>query len=88
MNEKLAEYVADHKKALTESGGKDGAGKQFPRAACIIDILRNSVAFSSADQILVLHRGEVRERGRHEELLKQGGIYKRLHRLNYSGTQS
>ena len=42
----------------------------------------------SADQILVLHRGEVRERGRHEELLKQGGIYARLHRLNYSGTQS
>ena len=42
----------------------------------------------SADQILVLHRGEVRERGRHEELLKQGGIYTRLHRLNYSGTQS
>ena len=42
----------------------------------------------SADQILVLHRGEVRERGRHEELLKQGGIYARLHRLNYSGAQS
>ena len=41
----------------------------------------------SADQILVLHRGEVRERGRHEELLKQGGIYARLHRLNYSGAQ-
>jgi ATP-binding cassette subfamily B multidrug efflux pump len=42
----------------------------------------------SADQILVLHRGEVRERGRHEELLKQGGIYARLHWLNYSGAQS
>ena len=41
----------------------------------------------SADQILVLHHGEVRERGKHEELLKQGGIYARLHRLNYSGDQ-
>ena len=39
----------------------------------------------NADQILVLHRGEVRERGRHEELLRQGGIYARLHRLNYDG---
>ncbi len=40
-----------------------------------------------ADQILVLHRGEVRERGRHEELLRQGGIYQRLHQLNYAATQ-
>jgi len=39
----------------------------------------------NADQILVLHRGEVRERGRHEKLLRQGGIYARLHRLNYDG---
>lgn len=39
----------------------------------------------SADQILVLHHGEVRERGRHEELLRQNGIYARLHRLNYDG---
>ncbi len=37
----------------------------------------------SADQILVMHRGEVRERGRHEELLLQDGIYARLYRLNY-----
>jgi ATP-binding cassette subfamily B protein len=42
----------------------------------------------SADQILVLHRGEVRERGRHEDLLRQDGIYARLHRLNYGGSQT
>ena len=27
-------------------------GKPFPRAACVIDVLRNSVAFDSAGQIL------------------------------------
>ena len=36
-----------------------------------------------ADQILVLHHGEVREHGRHEELVAAGGIYARLYRLNY-----
>ena len=28
-----------------------------------------------ADQILVLHHGEIRERGTHGELLRQGGLY-------------
>ena len=38
-----------------------------------------------ADTILVLHRGELREAGCHEELLARGGIYHRLHRLQYRG---
>jgi ATP-binding cassette subfamily B multidrug efflux pump len=37
----------------------------------------------NADHILVLHHGEVRERGRHEDLIQQGGIYARLYQLNY-----
>ena len=38
-----------------------------------------------ADKILVLHHGRVREQGRHEELLAMGGIYYRLHQLQYKG---
>ena len=34
-----------------------------------------------ADRIIVLHRGEVREQGTHEELLEAGGLYWRLQRL-------
>jgi len=36
-----------------------------------------------ADKILVLHRGQVREEGRHEELLARQGVYHRLHQLQY-----
>ena len=34
-----------------------------------------------ADNILVLHHGEVRERGSHRELLAAGGLYERLYQL-------
>jgi ATP-binding cassette, subfamily B, multidrug efflux pump len=38
-----------------------------------------------ADRILVLHHGELREIGTHRELLDRGGIYARLHRLQFRG---
>ncbi len=37
------------------------------------------------DKILVLHKGELREMGSHQELLSQRGIYYRLYRLQYEG---
>jgi ATP-binding cassette, subfamily B, multidrug efflux pump len=37
-----------------------------------------------ADQILVLHKGEVRERGTHHELLAMDGLYRKLHDLQYA----
>ncbi|MFA5137763.1 MAG: ABC transporter ATP-binding protein [Elusimicrobiota bacterium] len=36
-----------------------------------------------ADRILVLHRGELREQGTHEELLRLGGLYEKLYRLQW-----
>lgn len=36
-----------------------------------------------AGQILVMHRGEIRERGTHQELLAQGGLYRKLYELQY-----
>jgi len=35
------------------------------------------------DKILVLHKGQLREAGRHQELLAQRGIYYKLYQLQY-----
>jgi ATP-binding cassette subfamily B multidrug efflux pump len=37
------------------------------------------------DTILVLHKGELREQGTHQELLAQRGIYRRLYELQFAG---
>ena len=68
----------------TEQLIQDATAKLMSDRTSIVIAHRLST-IRNADQILVLHRGEVRERGRHEELLRQGGIYARLHRLNYGG---
>jgi len=40
-----------------------------------------------ADEILVLHHGEIRERGTHRELIAQRGIYERLYQLQLRGQE-
>jgi ATP-binding cassette subfamily B protein len=40
-----------------------------------------------ADEILVLHHGEIRERGSHRELLAQHGLYDRLYQLQLRGQE-
>ncbi len=38
-----------------------------------------------ADRIVVMHHGEVREQGTHQELLARRGLYWRLYQLQYAG---
>src|SRR2546430_8578928 len=37
----------------------------------------------NADRIVVLDRGSIVESGSHEELLQRGGLYKRLHAMQF-----
>jgi ATP-binding cassette subfamily B multidrug efflux pump len=39
-----------------------------------------------ADKIIVLHHGEIREQGTHQELLTQRGLYWKLYKLQYADT--
>ncbi|HEV8661626.1 MAG TPA: ABC transporter ATP-binding protein, partial [Candidatus Methylomirabilis sp.] len=51
------------------------------RTALIIAHRLSTVRF--VDRILVVHRGRIREEGRHQDLLRRGGIYARLYQLQY-----
>ena len=44
--------MEDERKALEKSGGKDNDDKQWPHAACIIDVTRCSVAFANVEDLI------------------------------------
>lgn len=61
---------------------------EIQRALGVLMVGRTTIAVAHrlstivrADEILVLHHGEIRERGRHHELLAKRGLYERLYRL-------
>jgi ATP-binding cassette subfamily B multidrug efflux pump len=57
--------------------------KNLLRGRSSIVIAHRLSTIQSADKIIVLHKGEIREVGTHQELLALGGIYYKLYQLQY-----
>ena len=70
------------------------AEAQIQRAIAELMVGRTSIVVAHrlstilhADEILVMHHGEIRERGSHRGLLAQGGLYQRLYQLQLRGQE-
>jgi len=69
----------------TEALLQEALGKVLKQVTTIVVAHRLST-IRNADRILVMHKGEIREEGTHQELLTKGGIYATLYQLqNFEG---
>jgi ATP-binding cassette subfamily B protein len=66
----------------TEALIQDAIGKLMEGRTSIVIAHRLST-IQHAERIVVMHHGEIREMGTHQELLAQRGIYYRLYQLQY-----
>jgi len=62
--------------------------RELMRGRTSLVIAHRLSTVQGADQILVLHHGEIRERGSHAQLLAKGGLYARLYELQFVRIQS
>ena len=66
----------------TEVRVRDALGKMVEGRTSVIIAHRLST-IQQADKILVMHKGQLRESGSHQQLLAQRGIYWKLYQLQY-----
>jgi ATP-binding cassette, subfamily B, multidrug efflux pump len=57
--------------------------QQVLRGRTSIVVAHRLSTIQRADKIIVMHKGRIREIGKHQELLQQQGIYYRLYQLQY-----
>ena len=71
----------------TEALIQDALAKLMEGRTTIIVAHRLST-IQNCDKIIVMHKGEIREEGSHQQLLAQGGLYYKLYKLQYEhGTE-
>nr|WP_283163366.1 ABC transporter transmembrane domain-containing protein [Sporolactobacillus mangiferae] len=80
LDEATASVDTETEEAIQEALSK------MRRGRTTIAIAHRLSTIQDADQILVLHRGEIVERGTHQELLKKGGLYYKMYQLQHGKT--
>lgn len=75
MDEATANIDTETERLIQEAMGRLMAGRTT------IVVAHRLSTIQSADKIMVMHKGRLREEGTHQELLAQNGIYKKLYDL-------
>ena len=78
--------VLDEATAAVDSGTEhriERATRALLAGRSALVIAHRLSTIRDADEILVMARGEIRERGTHDELLARGGLYAKLHALQF-----
>ncbi len=78
LDEATANVDSDTEARLSRAVEQAMAGR-----TCLVIAHRLST-IRAADRIVVFHRGRVVEQGPHEELLRSGGVYAKLHALQFA----
>ncbi|MDP1756604.1 MAG: ATP-binding cassette domain-containing protein, partial [Pseudohongiella sp.] len=74
--------IDSHTEAVIQS-----ALMQLKGSTSIIAIAHRLSTIIAADQILVLHQGEITQRGTHQQLLAQEGLYRNMYLLQQRGAE-
>ena len=82
LDEPTAALDAESESAVVE------ALERLKKGRTVITIAHRLSTVRNADAIVVLQDGRVAQKGTHEELLRCGGLYAELHRLQITATKS
>ena len=58
--------------------------KKISKDRTTVVIAHRLSTIKNADNIIVIHQGEINEMGKHEELLQNNGVYKKLYEIQFS----
>ena len=75
-------HVADARTCVLNPAGtthRQLTDEQLAAANIPAGLVRLSVGIENADDIIVLEDGRIAERGTHDALISQGGVYKKLY---------